>query len=216
VITVPVLPQTLLAHGKRLLDAANAPGGRRRLLGIAGAPGSGKSTMAALLAEAMGPQAVMLPMDGFHLANVSLARLERANRKGAPDTFDAAGFAALLQRLHAEPDATVYAPEFRREIEEPIAGAIAVEPHHRLVVVEGNYLLLDGPWSTVRTLLDESWFLDVPEPLRDTRLHARHVLFGRSPDDARAWIDSTDAPNALLIQSTAPLATRRVSWDDAA
>ena len=103
-------------------------------------------------------------MDGFHLAGAELVRLGRQNRKGAPDTFDAAGFTALLRRLRAPDGEVVYAPEFRREIEEPIAGALAVAPDVPLVVTEGNYLLLgDGPWGPVRGLLDEAWYVMAPD-----------------------------------------------------
>ncbi len=175
----------------------------RSLLGLAGAPGSGKSTLAAALAETLGPLAVVVPMDGFHLANAELARLGRAGRKGAPDTFDAAGYVALLRRLkHPEPGETVYAPQFRREIEEPVAGAIPVAPEKRLVITEGNYLLMDGPFAPVRDLLDESWFVATDEPQRDAWLLARHIAFGRSVTEARAWINATDLPNARLILAT--------------
>lgn len=175
----------------------------RSLLGLAGAPGSGKSTLAAALAEALGPLAVVVPMDGFHLANAELARLGRAGRKGAPDTFDAMGYVALLRRLkHPEPGETVYAPLFRREIEEPVAGAIPVAPEKRLVITEGNYLLMDGPFAPVRDLLDESWFVATDEAVRDAWLLARHVAFGRNVAEARAWIDATDLPNARLILAT--------------
>lgn len=188
----------LLARARALLAADG-----RRLLGLAGAPGSGKSTLAAALAEALGPQAAVVPMDGFHLANVELARLGRAGRKGAPDTFDAHGYVALLRRLrHPEPAETVYAPLFRREIEEPVAGSVPVAPEVRLVITEGNYLLMDGPFAPVRGLLHESWFLATDEARRDAWLLARHVAFGRSAAEARAWIDATDLPNARLILAT--------------
>ena len=185
------------------LDALLAGGGRK-LLGLAGAPGSGNSTLAAQLAAALGARAQVVPMDGFHLAQCELQRLGRAARKGAPDTFDAAGFAALLMRLRTQrDDEIVYAPAFRREIEEPIAGAIAVLPQTQLVITEGNYLLLDEePWARVAPLLHQCWYVEVDEALRDARLLARHVQFGRSPAAARAWMDATDAPNAQRIAAT--------------
>ncbi len=117
---------------------------RRAVLGICGAPGSGKSTLAAQLVAAIGPAAVVVPMDGFHLHDDELARLGLSDRKGAPETFDVAGYVALLRRLRAETGHTVYAPEFDRSREESVAGAIAVRPEHRLVVTEGNYLLHDA------------------------------------------------------------------------
>ncbi len=188
-----------------LLDRAHAllASGGRRLLGLAGPPGSGKSTMAAQLVASLGTAALLVPMDGYHLAQVELVRLGRAGRKGAPDTFDAAGYVSLLRRLRCQaPDEIVYAPAFRREIEEPVAGAIPVPPEARLIVTEGNYLLLDGPWAPVRALLDQSWFVATPEPARLHWLLERHMAFGRSRDAALAWIAATDAPNARLIEET--------------
>lgn len=185
------------------IDALLADG-RRKLLGLVGAPGVGKSTLAAALLIALGERAQVVPMDGFHLANVELQRLGRADRKGAPDTFDSAGYVALLQRLRTQrDDEIVYAPEFRREIEEPVAGAIAVLPATQLVITEGNYLLHDaGAWDGVAGLLDEVWYVDVDDALREARLVRRHRQFGRSEEDARAWVEQTDAPNARLIAAT--------------
>jgi pantothenate kinase len=187
-------------------------GDSRRILGLTGAPGSGKSTLAQLLVAHAAGRAVLVPMDGFHLANVELARLERAGRKGAPDTFDAVGYAALLHRIRTQQrDEIIYAPEFRREIEEPIAGAIAVRSEHRLIVTEGNYLLLEhGAWSGVRSLLDDVWYVDVDDTLRLQRLISRHVAFGRDESAARAWVAQTDEPNARLIEATRQRADRVV------
>lgn len=181
-----------------------AGGGGRVLLGLAGAPGAGKSTLARHLADALGPGvAAVVPMDGFHLANAELARLGRAERKGAPDTFDAAGFVALLRRLSAPvAGETVYAPAFHRAIEEPVAGAIPVDPAVTLVIVEGNYLLLDGAWAGVRPLLAEAWFVEAGEARRHAWLLARHIAYGRTAQDAAAWVESTDEPNARLIRMT--------------
>jgi len=191
-------------------------GGGRRLLGLVGAPGAGKSTLAAALLQAVGAErAQVVPMDGFHLANVELQRLGRAARKGAPDTFDAAGYVALLARLRAqqEGDPIVYAPEFRREIEEPIAGAIAVLPQTRLVITEGNYLLHDeGAWAGAAALLDEIWYVDIDDALREARLVARHQQFGRSAEAAREWVARTDAPNARLIAATRHRAHHVLRW----
>ncbi|MBX3604529.1 MAG: nucleoside/nucleotide kinase family protein [Piscinibacter sp.] len=193
-----------LARVERLLA-----GGGRRLLGLVGPPGAGKSTVAAELAAALGERAQVVPMDGFHLANVELARLGRADRKGAPDTFDAVGYAALLRRLREQrADEIVYAPEFRREIEEPIAGAIAVLPATQLVITEGNYLLLDeGPWAGVAALLDETWYVDLDDTERRRRLVERHMRFGRGEAAALDWVANTDEPNARRIAATRGRAT---------
>ncbi|MDP9901260.1 nucleoside/nucleotide kinase family protein [Variovorax ginsengisoli] len=197
------------------IDALLA-GGRRKLLGLVGPPGAGKSTLSASLLAAIGPRAQGVPMDGFHLANVELQRLGRTARKGAPDTFDCAGYIALLQRLRAQgpADPIVYAPEFRRELEEPVAGAIAVLPQTQLVITEGNYLLHDGDgWAGVAGLLDEVWYVDIDDALREERLVRRHYQFGRSEEAARAWVTSTDMPNARLIAATRARAQHAVRMD---
>jgi pantothenate kinase len=181
-----------------------AGAGGRRVLGIAGAPGSGKSTLARQVVAALGPDtARLVGMDGFHLAQAELERLGRADRKGAADTFDAAGFAALLRRLRDAREAVVYAPVFRREIEEPIACAVPVPREVPLVVTEGNYLLVaDGDWARVRELLDEAWFVETDEERRHEWLIARHIAFGKDPDFARAWSLGTDERNAVLVAAT--------------
>ncbi|MCX5195463.1 nucleoside/nucleotide kinase family protein [Streptomyces sp. NBC_00249] len=182
---------------------ALAASGRRRILGIAGAPGAGKSTLSGRLAAALGPGLVaVVPMDGFHLAQRELVRLGRADRKGAPDTFDAAGYVALLRRLRAPETGAgaVYAPAFDRELEEPVAGSIAVAPGVPLVITEGNYLLHeDGAWAGVRPLLDEVWFLAPDDSLRVRRLIDRHVRHGKEPAQAASWVSRSDEANAALI-----------------
>lgn len=213
------MPHDIPAHHLDRLETLTAAGGRR-VLGLVGPPGAGKSTLAAALLgawEARHPgTAQVVPMDGYHLANVELRRLGRAGRKGAPDTFDAAGYAALLRRLREQPPEStdiVYAPDFRREIEEPVAGAIPVFPQTRLIITEGNYLLVDqGPWAAVRPLLDEAWYVDVDNTLRNERLVRRHVQFGRTPEAAEAWVAGTDEPNARLIESTRGRADVVFQW----
>jgi len=183
--------------------AALADLGPRRLLGIVGAPGAGKSTLAAQIVEAVGPTAVLVPMDGYHLAEAELHRLGRHERKGAIDTFDAAGYASMLGRLAAGGPETVYAPAFHRDIEEPVAGSIPVPQEVRLVVTEGNYLLVpEEPWSGVRLLLDEVWYLDLDEEERLRRLVARHMAYGRGRAEAKARSYGSDQVNAELIATT--------------
>ncbi|QLJ03277.1 nucleoside/nucleotide kinase family protein [Streptomyces sp. NEAU-sy36] len=192
----------LLARARALPRA-----GRRAVLGIAGGPGAGKSTLAEGLVRALNaggpPWVAHVPMDGFHLADAELDRLGRRDRKGAPDTFDAAGYAALLRRLREDGDEVVYAPGFERVLEQPLAGAIPVPPSARLVVTEGNYLLLEeGSWARVRPCLDEVWFCELPEQERVSRLVARHERFGKDHAAALAWVLSTDQRNADLVATT--------------
>ncbi|MGC5166161.1 nucleoside/nucleotide kinase family protein [Luteimicrobium sp. DT211] len=209
--------EELVARARALVDRARADG-RRRVLGVAGPPGAGKSTLAAEVAGALDGAAVVVGQDGFHLAQRELERLGRADRKGAPDTFDATGFVAILERLVAQgpDDPDVVAPEFRRELEEPVAGAVAVGADVQLVVVEGNYLLLDdGPWARVRSLLDEAWFLAPDDAARVEELVARHVRHGRSPEAARAWVGRSDEANAEVVRpgaARADVVVRLADW----
>lgn len=194
---------------------------RPAILGVCGAPGAGKTTLVEALVDALvaapppgeGPEWVAhVPMDGFHLADVELDRLGRRSRKGAPDTFDADGYAALLGRL-AEPGRTrvTYAPAFDRSIEQPIACAIPVDPRCRLIVSEGNYLLhADEAWTGVRRVFDEVWFADVDGDLRRERLVERHIRFGKSPAAARDWVERVDEKNAREILAFRELADQIV------
>ncbi|WP_285114581.1 nucleoside/nucleotide kinase family protein [Leifsonia sp. fls2-241-R2A-40a] len=201
----------LTALARRAL--ALAPEGRRAILGVAGSPGSGKTTLARAVARrvdelAGAGTAVHLPMDGFHLANATLDALGRHDRKGAIDTFDGWGFVALLERVLSETGNPVYAPAFERTVDEPVAGSIAVPPEARLVVVEGNYLLVDAdPWSRIPALLAESWFVATPEEVRMRRLVDRHTRHGRTVEAATAWARDVDGSNAVLIEASRARAT---------
>ena len=181
----------------------------RAILGVAGSPGSGKSTLVAALLDRIGDRcgagwAAHVPMDGFHLADAQLRRLGLLDRKGAPETFDPAGYAHLLERVRAETDTDVYAPGFDRALEQPLAGALVVPPSARLVITEGNYLLLDEPaWARARRAIDQVWFVTADEDTRFGRLIARHVEFGKSPSQARAWVTEVDGRNAARVSATA-------------
>ena len=206
-LKIPALYQQRIAQ---LLSS-----GERRILGLVGAPGAGKSTLAHALATQWPNAVQVVPMDGFHLANMELERLGRKQRKGAPDTFDAFGFIALLKRLRTQDtDEVVYAPSYERSLEEGVAGAIAVQPSTPLIVVEGNYLLLsESPWNEVQALLDETWFVDAPQDLRVSRLMQRHQQFGRNAKDAADWVQHTDEPNARRIEAERAKADVVFRWE---
>jgi pantothenate kinase len=191
----------LVARARRLAARDD-----RIILGIAGSPGAGKSTLAGAIVDELTRQgdlpAALVPMDGFHLSDSALDRLGRRRRKGSIDTFDGDGYLALLRRLRADRQHTIWAPGFERDLEQPIAGTIPVGPEIRLVITEGNYLLADAhPWPAVRAELAEVWFCQLNTPLRRDRLIRRHVQFGKSDQAARSWVAAVDDPNADLIEA---------------
>ena len=178
------------------------PTWRQQIVGIVGAPGAGKSTIAAALVSQL-PDAALLPMDGFHLPQARLVELGRRERMGATDTFDVPGFLAVLRDLRVS-GGPVFAPGFDRTIEEPVPDAIVIQPSAATVVVEGNYLLLDsGGWEEAAELFDATFFVQLDDRIRLDRLIARHVRFGKSEADARAWALGPDEANARLIAGTA-------------
>jgi len=196
--TVRATPDQLVERAAALTRA-----GTRRLLGITGAPGAGKSTLGAALLGALGDGAALVGMDGFHFANVELRRLQRADRKGAPDTFDVDGYVALLARLRTPPAVPVYGPVFDRALEEPIGSAVPVLPATPLVLTEGNYLLLDDHgWADVRGCLDEVWYLDVPPEVREQRLLRRRLSYGHEPRAAEDWVRTVDGSNGATVESS--------------
>lgn len=197
-----------------LLERASAMAatGERVILGITGAPGAGKSTLAEWLVQQLGPDlAVLVPMDGFHLADDVLIHKGTRPRKGAHVTFDAWGYINLLRRIQSQRhlategrEGTIYAPTFRRDLEEPIGSSIRVPTSVPLVVTEGNYLLLEEhPWPQAREALSEVWFLAPTEEQRLAQLISRHEQFGRSPEEARERSLGSDQQNAELITATA-------------
>ena len=160
----------------------------------------------------LGAVAAYVPLDGFHLAHQLLVENGTVERKGAPDTFDAAGYVALLRRLRDPAEGTVYAPRFDRDIEDSIANAIAVPPEVPLVITEGNYLLLpSGPWAQVAGLLDEVWYIDLAEDTRLRRLIGRHMEFGRDRTEARDRATGSDQRNAVLVAASRDHASLVVS-----
>lgn len=192
----------------------------RTLLGLAGPPAAGKSTLAQyLVAEIVrleGPgAAAYLPLDGFHLANAQLDRLGLRARKGAPATFDAAGYLALLRRVGEERFHEIYVPDFDRALDEPVAARHVVHPHTRLVVTEGNYLgAVDGPWSAVRSLLRELWYVEADDEVRHSRLLARHTAGGGTAAAAAHRIAENDGPNGEFVKGSRSRCDLRVRAAD--
>jgi pantothenate kinase len=175
-----------------------AEGRERFIVAIAGPPGAGKSTLADAVVQALGPGARVVPMDGFHYDDRVLdARGHRA-RKGAPHTFDATGFLHLMGRLRTGEEVAI--PVFDRTMELARAAADVVVPSDRILIVEGNYLLLDdAPWSGLAPHFDFTVFLDVPMDELERRLIARGQSHGRSPEAASDWASSNDIPNARIV-----------------
>ncbi|MRH90441.1 nucleoside/nucleotide kinase family protein [Nocardia sp. SYP-A9097] len=201
--------ETSLAElAARIRRRADGQAGRF-VLGIAGPPGAGKSTLARgvrdeLNLAAGSPIAEVAPMDGFHFTNAQLRALGELARKGEPDTFDAAAYVDLLRKLREAPlGQSIPWPTYDREIHEPMPGGVVIGDQ-RIVVTEGNYLLLEGhgSWSAVRPLLDETWYLDVPRPVIEQRLVRRHIRGGRTPADAKTKVAQSDLLNARLVEGT--------------
>jgi len=190
--------EAALARIQAHLESAN----ERVLIGIIGKPGAGKSTLSKFLMSKLPKEFVtVVPMDGYHLSNKVLKDLKRADRKGAPDTFDVSGFVSLIKRIRAEQKQNIYYPIFDRAIEESIAAQGVVTSATMVVIIEGNYLLHDeGGWEVVNDLLDESWMVDVDDDKRIARLISRHIAFGKEPEAAKAWAKGTDEVNAQLIE----------------
>lgn len=202
--------EQLAAELQGLVDTPGREG--RLMLGLCGPPGTGKTTTAVALRDLLGHErAAVVQLDGFHLASNIIAGTELADRRGAIDTFDSGSFATLVERLRTNDEPVIYAPTFERDLEEPINASLAVPSGHDVVIVEGNYLLADGPhWRRVRSCLDEVWYLHTPSEVRVPRLVDRHVRSGKDADDARAWVERSDEANARLIEATRHRADRVV------
>lgn len=187
---------------------------RRQIIGIVGAPGTGKSTVARILQSMIGEElCAVVPMDGFHLSQGAINGSELATRKGAADTFDIGGYLSILERLKRNDEEVIYAPDYRRSIEDPIAAAIAVPRQVRVVLTEGNYLLAEiGRWIEVRDYLAEAWFVETPHDIRVARLIQRHVEFGKAPEFAEEWALGSDESNAKIVEATRPRADKVILW----
>ncbi|MCY0093611.1 nucleoside triphosphate hydrolase [Hoeflea ulvae] len=201
----------------QLVDAAIGRAGQsqRFIIALAGPPGVGKSTLSeAMVAEfaRRGQGAAIVPMDGFHLDNAVLDLRGTRARKGAPFTFDADGYAALLVRLRAEPDRDIAVPVFDRALDLARAGGSIITPEHRFLIAEGNYLLLDDPvWAQMAALFDLTVMLRAGlEELRQ-RLLDRWLALGLAYNDARTRAMSNDIPNAELVLGSSRPADLEIS-----
>ena len=196
---------------------SNSPDKGRYFLGITGCPAAGKSMLARKLTDeinfrAGGDLAVVVPMDGFHLPNSILKERGLTKVKGAPKTFDADSFVELINRLHEFPDQRIMCPAYDRKIHEPVENSITIQPGNRLIIVEGNYLLLNrSPWSIIRTKMNEIWYVDTPLKIVKERLLSRHIAGKASIDEAERKLASVDLPNAELIKKTLSFADKIVN-----
>lgn len=183
----------------------------RFIAALAGPPGAGKSTLAEAVVAELGPTARVVPMDGFHYDDaILIARGQRA-RKGAPETFDVAGYRHLLTRLRVEDEVAI--PVFDRSLELSRGSADLVTADHRILVTEGNYLLLnESPWADLGEFFDLTVMIDVPESELDRRLLDRWDFYGKTPAQARAWIDGNDMPNIRRVTQGSRQADITVSW----
>ncbi|MDH6578785.1 nucleoside/nucleotide kinase family protein [Kitasatospora sp. MAP5-34] len=212
-------PGALLTRAVELLHGRGAGSGRT-ILGLTGPPGAGKSTLAHYLVTEIdcreGPgTAAYLPLDGFHFSNTQLDRLGLRSRKGAPPSFDAWGYVALLRRVVNERFHDVYAPDFDRTLDEPVAARHVIRPHTRLVITEGNYLAnADAPWPEARGLLRELWYVDTEDAVREERLLRRHTIGGQDAATARRRIASNDHLNGEYVKSARAVCTRVVRAGD--
>jgi pantothenate kinase len=202
---------TLVDLAQEIRRRAAGHGGGRFIVALAGPPGAGKSTLAAALVAALGTDARAVPMDGFHFDDAILIARGQRSRKGAPETFDVAGYRHLLQRLRVEDEVAI--PVFDRSLELSRGSADLVTAAHRILVTEGNYLLLDeAPWKDLAPFFDLTVMIDVSEAELDRRLLERWAHFGKTPQQARDWIDGNDLPNIRRVTRGSRGADLTLAW----
>ena len=196
-----------------LVDEINAllhSNNLRTIIGIVGKPGAGKSTVVSEIRNQFSADEVaIIPMDGYHLSNEELIKLGRRNRKGAPDTFDVAGFVSLVTKVKYEIAKDHTFPIFHREIEASKVDEGIVLRNTKVIVIEGNYLFSEEfNWNKVFPLLDQSWFIEIDDEIRMQRLIARHIKYGKTPQEAKEWSRGSDEANAEFIAKSANRAER--------
>ena len=190
---------------------AGDAGPGRFIAALAGPPGGGKSTLAEVLVQMLGTSARVVPMDGFHFDDAILTARGQRARKGAPETFDVVGYRHLLMRLRDEDEVAI--PVFDRALELSRGSADLVTKDHRILITEGNYLLLnDAPWTGLAEFYDLTVMIDVPEVELDRRLLDRWAFYGKTPEAARAWIDGNDMPNIRRVTQGSRRADVVIRW----
>jgi len=212
-MTAPAELDSIEKLAQDLLAKTRNQGDSRYMLGVTGPPGAGKSTVAQRLHDELLNKhnfaSSVVPMDGYHMSNETLSSLGLLHLKGIAETFDAGGFVSLVKRLRERFEQTVDFPTFDRSIESTVENGGSVPVGTKLVIVEGNYLLSEvEPWHQLRCLFDQVWYVDEPEEVLLPRLLQRHMDGGKTADQAKEKVDSTDLPNAIKIASTKHLATR--------
>ncbi len=203
-----------------LATLSKLPYRERYFLGITGCPAAGKSMLAKNLTDEINFRteddlAAVVPMDGFHLPSNILEERGLLNIKGAPETFDADSFVEFINRLHEFPDRSIMCPAYDRKIHDPVENSITIQPSNRLIIIEGNYLLLNvSPWNIIRAKMNEIWYIDTPLKTIKERLFHRHIAGGTSKKEAERKVTSVDLPNAELIKKRCSLADKTICLDN--
>jgi pantothenate kinase len=192
-----------------LIDQTLKSTTNRVLFGVVGKPGAGKSTVVESVKKRfLGQEVAIIPMDGYHLSDEILISQGKRDRKGAPDTFDAARFTKLLQDVKVNSDSEIRFPIFHREIEASVEDEGVIPPEAKVVITEGYYLLsTEHGWVGVKELLDQSFYIVIDDEIRLQRLIDRHIRYGKSPEEAKAWSLGSDETNARFIATTKDLAS---------
>jgi pantothenate kinase len=201
-----------------ILSKANVNISNRFIVGIAGGPGSGKSTFAVRLKELINSKstksnsdlAQIFPMDGFHRKNIELERSGLLSVKGAPETFDVAGYVSMLNRIRLGEN--LKAPIYSREAHDVIDNALPIEPHHKIIITEGNYLFVDMEgWCEIKDIIDLKIYIEAEKGVCEKRLLERHMRGGKTEAEALEKIKKVDMKNYDLIDQTKKYADKIIN-----